>query len=192
MPQLNAPQYDRPSAPAHPLADLAAGAALGALVGYALHKYPAVRLVFAGLFAVVAVALFAAGGGAIFGGLISLAIAGLFIWWARQPNRDRATAADTAAARATAVSTPEGVSELLTGTTVTVSGDPSLVGWKIERADVVDNTFRTADGQVWADVDLILANSHAVAATFYAYPAEPTVAWWAWKTRPTQQLGVLT
>jgi hypothetical protein len=55
-----------------------------------------------------------------------------------------------------------------------------LVGWKIEVAHVVDYTFRAANGQVWADVDLILANGDAVPATFHADTAADA---WEWGQR---------
>ena len=55
-----------------------------------------------------------------------------------------------------------------------------LVGWNIQVAHVVNNTFRAAEGNVWADVDLIMGNGDAVPATFHADTAADT---WEWAQR---------
>jgi hypothetical protein len=107
-------------------------------------------------------------------GPVCFAIAALFLWWARKPMRLR----QSASARFAALGRPDAVSKLMVGSSVT-SG--ALAGWKIAVAHVVDNTFRAADGQVYADVDVILTNGTALATSFHADTSMPSNSiWWTW------------
>ena len=54
------------------------------------------------------------------------------------------------------------------------------IGWGVQVAHAVPNTFRAAQGHVWADIDLILANGEAIPATFHA---DTTADAWEWAER---------
>lgn len=147
---------------------------IGAVTGHLLAKYPAARVVAALVVGLFGWAFIAADGGAgVVAGLVCFAISAALIFWAFQPVRAR----EAASARFAALQTPEDVSRMMVGQPVR-SGP--LVGWKIQVAHVVPNTFRTAEGNAWADVDIILSNGDAVPATFHADTAADT---WEWGNR---------
>ncbi|MGA2828124.1 MAG: hypothetical protein ABSF03_18630 [Streptosporangiaceae bacterium] len=147
---------------------------IGYQIGKALEKYPWLRavfgIVFAGLGVWATVMAISGQPGYLVWTAVSAILAALLIHWSSKEVRVR----EAASARFAALQAPADVSRLMVGNAV---NDGPLVGWKVQTANIVPNTFRTANGQVYADVDITLTNGTPLAASFHADTNAGPDAW---------------
>ena len=153
--------------------------AIGAIIGMLLVKVPWLRWVavlVAVLFGVVwFMAAFVDGFNVLclIFALGCFAIAAMCIRSGREPARIAQAVANNYAA----LQAPEAIARLMQGNAVTQG---PAVGYTIQVVNVEPGTIRAVNGEVWADVDLILSNGSAQPATFHA--SAPADAW-EWSAR---------
>jgi hypothetical protein len=159
--------------------NLFADLAIGAITGVLLVKLPATRLIAAFVAVIFGLLWVWAGFLAMAGstgypnflcllfGVGCFGIAWMLIRWYRQEVH----ATQPAVSNYAAMQTPEGIARLTQGSVMTQG--PAL-GYRVQVVSVDESSIRAADGQVWANADLILSNGAAQPATFHASaPATP-------------------
>jgi hypothetical protein len=153
--------------------------AIGAVIGVLLVKVPWLRWVAALVAVFFGVVWFMAAFVDGFNVLCLIfalgcfGIAAMFIRWSREPARVAQAVANNYAA----LQTPEGIAKCMQGSVV---GTGPAVGYIIQVVNVDAATIRAANGDVWADVDLILSNGAAQPATFHANTPADT---WEWSAK---------